>query len=339
MLKFRGAPREKRNVRALWRGNGSSLIGIDRTLSLMSLAPSASKSAGARLLLVHAHPDDESINNGATMAKYIAEGAQVALVTCTRGEEGEVLVPELANLASDKDDQLGPHREIELRNALAALSGSNQMEHYFLGAPDKKYRDSGMMGMPQNERPDVFWSASLDNAAAHLVEIIRSFKPQVLITYDDFGGYGHPDHIQAHRVSMRAAELASDANYGTSTVWNISKIYWNTIPKSVVQIGMDALKDSASDFFGAESIDDIPFAKPDELVTTVVDATEFVSHKMEAMRAHATQIAVDGAFFALSNMLGMQVFGVEYYTLAKGTISEPFDADGRETDLFSGISI
>jgi N-acetyl-1-D-myo-inositol-2-amino-2-deoxy-alpha-D-glucopyranoside deacetylase len=305
----------------------------------MSLAPSASKSTGARLLLVHAHPDDESINNGATMAKYIAEGAQVALVTCTRGEEGEVLVPEFANLASDKDDQLGPHREIELRNALAALSGNNQMEHYFLGAPDKKYRDSGMMGMPQNERPDVFWSASLDNAAAHLVEIIRSFKPQVLITYDDFGGYGHPDHIQAHRVSMRAAELASDANYGTSTAWNISKIYWNTIPKSVVQIGMDALKDSASDFFGAESIDDIPFAKPDELVTTVVDATEFVSHKMEAMRAHATQIAVDGPFFALSNMLGMQVFGVEYYTLAKGEISEPFDADGRETDLFSGISI
>ena len=308
----------------------------------MSLAPSASNSAktvGARLLLVHAHPDDESINNGATMAKYIAEGAQVALVTCTRGEEGEVLVPEFANLASDKDDQLGPHREIELRNALAALSGSNQMEHYFLGAPDKKYRDSGMMGMPQNERPDVFWSATPDNAAAHLVEIIRSFKPQVLITYDDFGGYGHPDHIHAHRVSMRAAELASDANYGRSTPWNISKIYWNTIPKSVVQIGMDALKDSASDFFGAESIDDIPFAKPDELVTTVVDATEFVSHKMEAMRAHATQIAVDGPFFALSNMLGMQVFGVEYYTLAKGEISEPLDADGREIDLFAGISI
>jgi N-acetyl-1-D-myo-inositol-2-amino-2-deoxy-alpha-D-glucopyranoside deacetylase len=138
---------------------------------------------------------------------------------------------------------------------------------------------------------------------------------------------------------MEAAKLASDANYGTGTPWNISKIYWNTIPKSVVQKGIDALKDSASDFFGAESIDDIPFAKPDELVTTVVDATEFVSHKMEAMRAHATQIAVDGPFFALSNMLGMQVFGVEYYTLAKGEISEPFDADGRETDLFSGISI
>jgi N-acetyl-1-D-myo-inositol-2-amino-2-deoxy-alpha-D-glucopyranoside deacetylase len=308
----------------------------------MSLAPSTGKSAkssGARLLLVHAHPDDESINNGATMAKYIAEGAQVALVTCTRGEEGEVLIPEFANLASDKDDQLGPHREIELRNALAALSGSNQMEHYFLGAPDVSYRDSGMMEMPQNERPDVFWSASLDTAAAHLVEIIRKFKPQVLITYDEFGGYGHPDHIQAHRVSMQASDLAADANYGTSNPWSISKIYWNTIPRSVIQTGMDAMKDSGSAFFGAESIEDIPFAKPDELVTSVVDATEFVSHKMEAMKAHATQIAVDGPFFALSNMLGMQVFGVEYYTLAKGKICEPFDADGRETDLFSGISI
>lgn len=305
----------------------------------MSLAPSTIKLAGARLLLVHAHPDDESINNGATMAKYIAEGAQVALVTCTRGEEGEVLLPEFANLANDKDDQLGPHREIELRNALAALSGSNQMQHFFLGAPEKKYRDSGMMGMPQNERPDVFWSASLDTAAAHLVEIIRRFKPQVLITYDEIGGYGHPDHIQAHRVSMRAADLAADANYGISNPWSISKIYWNTIPKSVIQQGMDAMKDAASSFFGAESIDDIPFAKPDELVTSVVDATEFVSQKMEAMRAHATQIAVDGPFFALSNMLGMQVFGVEYYTLAKGVVSEPFDADGRETDLFSGVSI
>jgi N-acetyl-1-D-myo-inositol-2-amino-2-deoxy-alpha-D-glucopyranoside deacetylase len=314
----------------------------------MSLAPSPDKAANlansvrssqARLLLVHAHPDDETLNNGATMAKYIAEGAQVALVTCTRGEEGEILLPEFAHLASDQNDQLGPHREVELQNALAALSGSKQMHHYFLGAPDIKYRDSGMMGMPQNERPDVFWSAALDTAAAHLVEIIREFKPQVLIAYDDFGGYGHPDHIQAHRISMRAAELAADKNYGASTPWSISKIYWNTIPKSVIQQGMDALKDGASTFFGAESIDDIPFAKPDEVVTTVIDATEFVSHKMEAMRAHATQIAVDGPFFALSNMLGMQVFGVEYYTLAKGVASEPFDVDGRETDLFSGLSI
>lgn len=136
-----------------------------------------------------------------------------------------------------------------------------------------------MMGMPQNERPDVFWSAALDSAASHLVEIIRRFKPQVLITYDEIGGYGHPDHIQAHRVSMRAAELAADANHGTTAPWNISKIYWNTIPKSVIQQGMDAMKDAASSFFGAESIDDIPFAKPDELVTSVVDATEFVSQK------------------------------------------------------------
>lgn len=105
-----------------------------------------------------------------------------------------------------------------------------------------------MMGMPQNERPDVFWSAALDSAASHLVEIIRRFKPQVLITYDEIGGYGHPDHIQAHRVSMRAAELAADANHGTTAPWNISKIYWNTIPKSVIQQGMDAMKDAASSF-------------------------------------------------------------------------------------------
>ena len=101
---------------------------------------------------------------------------------------------------------------------------------------------------------------------------------------------------------------------------------------------MDALKDSASDFFGADSIEDIPFAKPDEVVTTVIDATEFVSHKMEAMRAHATQIAVDGPFFALSNNLGQQVWGHEYYSLVHGNKTEPFDSHGRETDLFAGVN-
>ena len=285
-------------------------------------------SAAKRLLLVHAHPDDETINNGVTMAKYAASGAQVTLVTCTRGEEGEVLVTELANLASDKDDKLGEHREVELKDAMAQL-GINDFR--FLGAPNKKWRDSGMMGTTQNERGDVFWQADLDEASHELVKIILETKPQVLITYDEFGGYGHPDHIKAHRVAMRATELAAEQG------WQISKIYWNTMPRSVIQMGIEKMKEVGSDFFGAESADDLPFAKPDELVTTVVNAPEYVPQKLEAMKAHATQISVDGPFFALSNNLGLSVWGDEYYTLVKGEKAAPFDNNGRELDIFAGV--
>ena len=286
--------------------------------------------ASKRLLLVHAHPDDETINNGATMAKYAAEGVQVTLVTCTRGEEGEVLVESLANLASCRDDKLGEHREIELKNAMAHLGIK---DFRFLGSPNKKWRDSGMIGTAQNERKDVFWQADLTEAAQELVNIILEIKPQVLITYDEFGGYGHPDHIKANQVAMLAAELAS--NQG----WKISKIYWNTMPKSVIQMGIDKMKEVGSSFFGADSVDDLPFAKPDELVTSVIKAPDYVEQKLEAMKAHETQISIDGPFFALSNNLGLSVWADEYYTLVKGEKSKPFDESGREIDLFAGITL
>lgn len=281
-----------------------------------------------RLLLVHAHPDDETINNGVTMAKYVEQGYEVALVTCTRGEEGEILVPELAAAASDREDRLAEIRQAELADALRAL-GVNR--HWFLGSPDRQFRDSGMMGMPQNSRSDVFWSADVSEAAELLARYIIDFKPQVMITYDEFGGYGHPDHIQAHRVAMKAAEMSIEDG------WEIQKIYWNIMPRSVVQQGMDAMKEIGSDFFGAESIDELPFVKDDALVDAVIDGNNFVTQKSEAMRAHRTQIAVDGPFFALSNSLGMQVFGFEYYTRVKGAAGPDLDSTGREIDLFSGV--
>ena len=277
------------------------------------------------ILLVHAHPDDETINNGATMAKYIAEGANVTLVTCTRGEEGEILVPHLAHLSSQNLDGLALIREVELANAMKALGVT---DHRFLGAPHVKYRDSGMMGTPPNERPDVFWQADLDTAANYLVDIILEVKPDILITYDEFGGYGHPDHIQAHRVAMRAAELVKDR-------FDIRKIYWNTMPRSVIQSGIDAMKAQGSDFFGAESADDLPFAKPDELVTSHVDGNDYVDKKMAAMAAHPTQIALDGPFFALSNQIGLTVWGHEYYTLVKGEAAGERDENGWESDLLA----
>ena len=282
---------------------------------------------GYRVLLVHAHPDDETINNGATMALYAALGAQVTLITCTRGEEGEILTPELTHLSSSETDGLGDHRETELANAMKAL-GVNDFR--FLGQGEVKYRDSGMMGTEPNNRPDVFWQADLEEASDYLVKVIEEVQPHILITYDEIGGYGHPDHIKAHLVAMRASE---------KSVWQIQKIYWNTMPKSVLAESMAKMKEMGSDFFGAESVDDLPFAKDDEFVTSLIDGNAYVEAKMAAMKAHHTQIALDGPFFALSNNLGLQVWGHEYYTLVKGEKSAPFDSSGRESDLFAGVNL
>ena len=282
------------------------------------------------MLLVHAHPDDETINNGATMAYYVDRGVHVTLVTCTRGEEGEILVPELAHLASDRDDQLGRHREGELADAMKILGVT---DHRFLGAPTRRWRDSGMMGTAPNNRSDVFWSATVDEGASALLPIIDEIKPHVLVTYDEIGGYGHPDHIQAHRVAMRAAELSRQSG------WEIPKIYWNTIPKSVIEAGIEAMKGTGNQFFGVEKAEDFPFAQPDEVVTTVINGDDYASKKMDAMRAHPTQISVDGPFFALSDNLGFKVWGKEFYRLVYGTAAGARDENGRETDLFAGISL
>ena len=228
---------------------------------------------GYRLLLVHAHPDDETINNGATMAMYAALGAHVTLVTCTRGEEGEVLVEEHSHKAATHDDLLGDHRELELADAMNALGIT---DYRFLGAPDVKYRDSGMMGTEPNNRPDNFWKADFDKATLQLAAIIDEVKPHVLITYDEFGGYGHPDHIQAHRVAMAGAEKSS---------WDIAKIYWNVMPRSIIQEGIDAMKKIGSDFMGVDKAEDLPFAKDDSFVTAHIDGNGYVNEKMNAMRA------------------------------------------------------
>lgn len=283
--------------------------------------------SGYRVLLVHAHPDDETINNGATMAHYADLGASVTLVTCTRGEEGEVLVPELSHLASTATDKLGEHRISELTDAMKELGVT---DFRFLAEGKKVYRDSGMMGTEPNNRPDVFWQADIEEATQYLVSVIEEVKPHVLITYDEIGGYGHPDHIQAHRIAMLAAEKST---------WQIQKIYWNTMPKSVIAESMAKMKELGSDFFGAESVDDLPFAKDDQFVTTLIDGNSQVEKKMAAMKAHVTQISTDGPFFALSNNLGLQVWGDEYYTLVRGEKSEPFDENGRERDLFAGIKL
>ena len=285
---------------------------------------------------MHAHPDDETIGTGVTMAKYAAADVQVTLVTCTLGEEGEILLDEFAHLAADRSDGLGEHRMSELGAAMAELGVTDWR---LLGGPGA-FRDSGMVGTPSNDRPDCFWRSDLLTAATPLVSVIREVRPQVMVTYDDFGGYGHPDHIQAHRVAHYAASLAAAASFhpDLGAPWQIEKIYWTAFPKSVVREGIAALREhDAENEFAQMDPDDIPFACDDALITTVIDGTEFLPNKLAAMRAHATQINVDGGFFALSNNVGAQAFGREYYRLVHGSLGADRDAAGRETDLFSGV--
>lgn len=289
-----------------------------------------------RLLLVHAHPDDETIGTGATMARYAADGTQVTLVTCTLGEEGEILLGEFAHLASDREDALGAHRQGELGAAMAELGVSDWR---LLGGPGR-FRDSGMVGTPQNDRADCFWRADLLEAATELVRVIREVRPQVVVTYDDFGGYGHPDHIQAHRVTHYAVTLAGSPTFRPELgpAWTVDKLYWTAIPRSVLAEGIAALRAMGDESeFAAMDPDDLPFACDDELVTTQVDGTAFLDRKTAAMRAHGTQISVDGGFFALSNNLGAEALGVEYFRLVSGPFAPA--ADGREHDLFAGLPV
>jgi N-acetyl-1-D-myo-inositol-2-amino-2-deoxy-alpha-D-glucopyranoside deacetylase len=290
-----------------------------------------------RLLLIHAHPDDETINNGATMARYVAEGAQVTLLTCTLGEEGEILVPELEQLAADQADQLGGYRIGELRAAMAALGVTDSR---FLGGPGR-YRDSGMMGTKANGHQRAFWNADLDEAIAHAVAVVREVRPQVLVTYDENGGYGHPDHIQAHRVAMGAVEKAADRTYRPELgePWDVAKVYWCCVPRSVLQRGIEAMAEMGESFFeGVTNADDLPFGVADEVVTAAVDGRQFADRKDAAMRAYPTQITVDGPFFALSNNLGQEVLGVEYYRLVRGERGPAgTGAEGWEDDLFAGL--
>jgi N-acetyl-1-D-myo-inositol-2-amino-2-deoxy-alpha-D-glucopyranoside deacetylase len=296
-----------------------------------------------RLLLVHAHPDDETIGTGATMAKYAAEGAGVTLVTCTGGERGEILVPELTHLAHDEEDKLAEHRRGELAEAMQALGVT---DHRFLGGFGR-FSDSGMVwhedghavvgdDVPEN----AFWNADLTEASALLIEVIREVRPQVMITYDPFGHYGHPDHIQAHRVATYAAHLAAVPTYrrDLGEPWDIAKIYWTSRSESRWRHGLRALRDAGdtTSFEGLDPDGPLPMATPDADLAAEIDASEYADRKKAALLAHRTQIEVDGRFFALSNHLGDEVLGIESYRIAQGRRGD-LGPNGLETDLFAGL--
>ena len=296
-----------------------------------------------RILLVHAHPDDECIGTGATMARYVDEGVGVTLVTCTAGEMGEVLVPELSHLAYDESGGLGEHRRGELDEAMKVLGVT---DHRFLGGFGR-FHDSGMAwheeghAVAAEKIPDnAFWTADLNEAADELVKVVREVRPQVLVTYDQFGGYGHPDHIQAHRVAMYAAQLAAAPSYKRELgePHDIAKIYWTAMSESRMRASLRALRESGDTetFKGMEPDGKLPaFVTPDELISARVDGSKTVQRKMDALAKHDTQVETDGGFFSGAES-GHAWWSEEFYRLVKGTPG-PIDADGFEDDLFAGL--
>jgi N-acetyl-1-D-myo-inositol-2-amino-2-deoxy-alpha-D-glucopyranoside deacetylase len=285
------------------------------------------------IFFVHAHPDDETVGTGATVAHYAARpDAHVTIVTCTLGEEGEVRIPHLAGLAAGEADQLGGYRYWEYRQATAALGVEDT---HFLGGV-ARYRDSGMMGLPSNRHPRAFWGADVDEAAADLVALIRDRAPEVLVTYDPDGFYGHPDHIQAHRVAMRAAGLAADPAWrpDLGPAHDIRKIYWTTMPRSIIEAQFEAFTGATDNpFADAATVDDLPFGVPDDQIHACI--TGDTARKREAMAAYATQIAPGDWLDVLGDKLGDDALGAEHYRLVKGERGPGAGEYGWETDLLA----
>ena len=290
-------------------------------------------SEAPRLLFVHAHPDDETLTTGGTIAHYVARGAEVHVVTCTLGEEGEVIGDKYAQLAVDAADQLGGYRISELTKALNALGVD---EPNFLGGPGH-WRDSGMAGTAPRHH-QRFADADMREAVGELVAIIRQVRPHVVVTYDPDGGYGHPDHIQAHRVTTEAVAASAGSDY-PGEPWQVPKFYWTVISKPAMGAALESLKDVPDDWVRV-TIDVVPFGYPDDKIDAVVEADEHLPAKIAAMRAHATQVTVadNGRSFALSNKIALPLAAEEHYILVSG---EPGDRDHRgwETDLLAGLHL
>jgi len=265
------------------------------------------------LLLVHAHPDDEAISTGGAMLKARADGHRVVLVTATRGEVGEIYNMDEASTRP----HLGEVRTKELE-AASRLLGVNRGE--FLD-----YRDSGMVGTADNENPKSFHQAPLDEAAAKLAAILREERPDVVVTYDADGTYGHPDHIKAHLVTNAALDLLEKEG------WRPSKLYYTGIPRTLMQQFMEALPEDARRQEEEGTIR-IP-GTPDELITTQVDVGEYVDRKREAFAAHVAQNDPNSWFTTMADQIYRLAFGTEYYRLARGKPGSELP----ENDLFVGV--
>lgn len=280
-----------------------------------------------RLLFVHAHPDDETINNGATIARYAAAGAEVTVLTCTLGEEGEVIGESWAHLAVDHADQLGGYRIGELTAALHRLGLPGPR---FLGGAGR-WRDSGMVGTPPR-RQTRFADADADEVVGQVADVIAELRPHVVVTYDPNGGYGHPDHIQAHRVTTAAVTAAADR-------WEVPKFYWTVMSPKAFREALAGLRDEDLEPDWIRLTEDDSSVFVEHPVSTVIQAPEQLGAKIAAMKAHATQLTVGptGRAFALSNNLALPVLDEEHYLLVSGQLGDT-EPDGLERDLLAGVA-
>jgi len=259
-------------------------------------------------MFVHAHPDDESINNAATIAFYRKMGAFVSVVTCTRGEQGWALCEEASELVSWKQDKLGDYRSKELDSALTILDVSR---HAFLGGLKRKYKDSRMMDpRTGNFHKDSLANADITEAARYLLKEIKKVKPQVIVTYDSNGGYGHVDHIKTHEITKLAFEMSQ-----RDTRYAIRKIYWNIIPKYEILENMKIVAKSESRFHNLLMPEDYPYFQEDHKVTAKIDAREFQQVKRKALSCYRSQLFFDGELYSLDGDVGIFPSGIEYYRL------------------------
>ncbi|MFH1329416.1 MAG: PIG-L family deacetylase [Actinomycetota bacterium] len=277
------------------------------------------------LLAFHAHPDDESLSMGGTLARYAAAGEQVVVVTATRGEVGEI---HNHDGPESLRESLGEMREGELR-AACSLLGVTTVE--LLG-----YRDSGMAGTPDNDHPGAFWGADFMEAVGRLVRLVRRHRPEVMTAYDAFGGYGHPDHIQVHRVGTAAFFGAVDAGRfppeDGEEPWQPAKLYWVTWPRERARARRRALA-LTGDLTPEEAEQEPGAGTLDEHITTYLDVRDWFDRKMEAVVAHRTQIAADSWFLALPEDVRRRGFSREAYILAFSRVEGPADTP----DLFAGL--
>jgi N-acetyl-1-D-myo-inositol-2-amino-2-deoxy-alpha-D-glucopyranoside deacetylase len=290
-----------------------------------------------RLLFVHAHPDDETITNGVTIAHYVGRGAQVQVVTCTLGEEGEVIGDQWAQLAVEHADQLGGYRIGELTAALHALGVSGPT---YLGGPGR-WRDSGMVGAEARSR-QRFSDADEREAVGALVAIIRELRPHVVVTYDPNGGYGHPDHIQTHLVTTAAVATAGTDEF-PGTPWSVPKLYWTVIARGAFTAGWEALGpgDLRDEWVIPPADGDFgELGFGDDEIDAVIDDPDALPAKTAALLAHATQLTVGptGKALALSNNLALPIVAQEHYILAAGDAGDR-DERGWETDLLAGLDL
>lgn len=280
------------------------------------------------LLAVHAHPDDECLSTGGVLARYGTEGARTVLVTCTGGEVGEISDPSLATPGN-----LGEVRVRELAESVRILSISRSVQ---LG-----YRDSGMAGTDDNDNPASFQQADLEEATGRLVRVVREERPEVLLTYDANGGYGHPDHIRAHDVAVAAFSAAGDATRypEAGEPWAPKKLYYTVFfPRTRMRFFADMLKSHGIPWpWGETPTDDVleSMGAPEEVVTTEIDVSTWVETKRNALLAHRTQIPPTWLFVSLPLEALRQLWAHEYFQRIEGPTATP--AGERETDLFSGL--